>query len=244
MLSSAMLALWAAVHLVAALAAQAAPPGPALAHSSSSTARPAAAVTPLLTLNQNVNALAAPHPGARVVAVVPARTYYTASPTTLPVIRTAGAGQWLRVRLPMRPDESTAWIPADAGSTGSTPWAIIIHRAQRRAVVFNDGKQRASFKVIVGTPSTPTPTGRFFVIEKLHLAPGIPEGPWALATSAYSDALPGFNGGDGEVALHGTTGLPGQLGIFASHGCVRFSPAAITWVANHVDPGTPVIVTA
>lgn len=242
MLSLPVLALWAVAHLVAILAAPAASAGPVLARFSSAP-RPAAHVTPLVTLSQNVDALAAPHPGAPIVAVVPGRTHYTGSPMTLPVIQTAGAGQWLRVRLPMRPDESTGWIPADAGSSGSTPWEIIIHRARRRAVVLDGGTPEASFTVIVGTASTPTPTGTFFVIEELHLGPGVPEGPWALATSAYSHALPGFDGGDGEVALHGTTGLPGQLGIFASHGCVRFSPAAITWVATHVDPGTPVIIT-
>lgn len=242
MLSFPSLALWALVHLVALLAAPGASTRPGLA-GFSPAARPAATVTPLVTLNQNVDALAAPHPGARVVAVVPDRTHYTGSPMTLPVIQTAEAGRWLRVRLPMRLTESTGWIPADAGSSSSTPWEIVIHLAERRAVVLDGGRQKASVTIIVGKSSTPTPTGRFFVIEKLHLAPGVPEGPWALATSGYSHALPGFDGGDGQIALHGTNGLPGQLGIFASHGCVRFSPAAITWMAQHVDPGTPVIIT-
>jgi lipoprotein-anchoring transpeptidase ErfK/SrfK len=165
---------------------------------------------------------------------------------TLPVVETAtgpSGRMWARVRLPMRPDGSTGWVPADAGSNGSSSWAIVIHRADRRAVILDDGKVQASFPIVVGKPATPTPLGTFFVVEKLRLAPGVAEGPWALATSAYSYPLREFAGGDGQVALHGTTGLSGALGTFSSHGCVRFSPAAISWIASHVGPGTPVIVT-
>ena len=107
----------------------------------------------------------------------------------------------------------------------------------------NDGKVQASFPVVLGKPATPTPLGTFFVVEKLRLAPGVSYGPWALATSGYSEVLREFAGGDGQVALHGTVGLSGALGTFSSHGCVRFSPAAISWIASHVDLGTPVIVT-
>jgi lipoprotein-anchoring transpeptidase ErfK/SrfK len=203
------------------------------------------AVTRLLILDRPVEARAAPDAGARVVGAVPVWTRFTRSRMTLPVVETAtgsGGGLWVRVRLPMRPDGATGWVPADAGSTGSSSWAIVIHRAARRAVVLDDGKVQASFQIVVGKPSTPTPLGTFFVVEKLRLAPGVTEGPWALATSAYSDVLSGFAGGDGQVALHGTVGFTDPLGTFASHGCVRFAPAAISWIANHVGLGTPVIV--
>jgi lipoprotein-anchoring transpeptidase ErfK/SrfK len=143
----------------------------------------------------------------------------------------------------MRPNGATGWVLAAVGSAGSTRWEIIVHRAERRALVLDDGKVRESFPIIVGKPSTPTPLGTFFVVEKLGLAPGVAYGPWALTISAYSDVLDEFAGGDGQVALHGTVGLSGALGTFASHGCIRFAPAAISWIANHVDSGTPVVVT-
>jgi lipoprotein-anchoring transpeptidase ErfK/SrfK len=206
-----------------------------------------AGVTALLILDRAVDARIAPDPAARVVGAVPVLTPFTRSRMTLPVLQTAiGAegGRWVRVRLPMRPNGATGWVPADAGLAGWTRWRIVIQRAERRALVLDDGKIQASFPVIVGEPSTPTPLGTYFVVEKLHLAPGVPEGPWALATSAYSYALPEFEGGDGQVALHGTVGLGGVLGTFSSHGCVRFAPAAITWIADHVGVGTPVIVTS
>ena len=123
-----------------------------------------------------------------------------------------------------------------------TPWAIVIQRAERRALVLKAGRVEARFPVVVGKRATPTPLGRFFVTERLSVAPGVPEGPWALATSAYSDVLHQFGGGPGQIALHGTVGFDDPLGTFASHGCIRFSVAAITWIVHRVVDGTPVII--
>ena len=164
---------------------------------------------------------------------------------TLPVLRSwrGPAGRtWLQVRLPARPNGSTGWVPADAGTTAQTDWRIVVHRGAHVALVFRGGKVRARFSVVVGAPATPTPLGTFFVVEKLRLVPGLPEGPWALTTSAYSHVITQFAGGPGQIALHGVPGLGAPLGISASHGCIRFANSAITWIATHVDDGTPVVV--
>ena len=79
------------------------------------------------------------------------------------------------------------------------------------------------FSAVVGNPSTPTPRGRFFIEEALALAPGAHGGPYALATSARSNVLQEFEGGPGQIALHGTDGLSGALGTAVSHGCIRLS---------------------
>jgi lipoprotein-anchoring transpeptidase ErfK/SrfK len=219
---------------VSAAASSAAAPG---RHGSIATTR-------LLTLDRPVQAHAAPRASANVVAGVPVRTQFSRSRMTLPVVGTATTKgvRWVKVRLPTRPDGATGWVQADAGTMGRTGWEVIVRRGARRALVFDDGKQQASFAVIVGKPSTPTPLGKFFVVDKVQIAPGVTEGPWALATSGYSYVLAEFAGGDGEIALHGTVGLPDPLGTFSSHGCVRFAPAAITWIAHHVGLGTPVII--
>jgi lipoprotein-anchoring transpeptidase ErfK/SrfK len=200
----------------------------------------------LLTLDRAVFARTDPSSAAPPVGRIAARTPLTGSPVVLPVLRSAvgpGGGNWLRVRLPTRPNEATGWVPASAGALGSTAWRIVVHRSARRAVVFEGPTRRAVFPVVLGKPSTPTPLGTFFVVEMLHLAPGVAEGPWALATSAYSNVLQEFDGGPGQVALHGTVGFSDPLGTFSSHGCIRFAPAAISWIAMHVDQGTPIVVT-
>jgi lipoprotein-anchoring transpeptidase ErfK/SrfK len=67
-------------------------------------------------------------------------------------------------------------------------------------------------------------------------------GPFALATSARSNVLQEFDGGPGQIALHGTNGLPGALGTAASHGCIRLSTGAITWLARRIGAGVPLTV--
>ena len=91
----------------------------------------------------------------------------------------------------------------------------------------------------MGTPSTPTPRGRFFIEEALALSAGAHGGPFALATSARSSVLQEFEGGPGQIALHGTNGLSGALGTAASHGCIRLSTAAITWLARRIGGRRP-----
>jgi lipoprotein-anchoring transpeptidase ErfK/SrfK len=231
-----------AAMVVAAASTGSAGAGTSARHAGGSSAE----LQPLLTLDRGVFARTGPSSAAPPLGRIAARTPLTGSEVVLPVVRTTvgpGGGNWLRVRLPRRPNGATGWVPASAGRLGSTPWRIVVHRRARRAVVFEGAKRRAVFPIVVGTPSTPTPLGTFFVVEMLHLAPGVAEGPWALATSAYSNVLQEYDGGPGQVALHGTVGLSDPLGTFSSHGCVRFAPAAITWIARHVDQGTPVVVT-
>jgi lipoprotein-anchoring transpeptidase ErfK/SrfK len=77
----------------------------------------------------------------------------------------------------------------------------------------------------------------------MSLSPGDRGGPFALATSARSNVLQTFAGGPGQIALHGTAGLSGALGTAASHGCVRLSTGAITWLARRIGSGVPFTVT-
>jgi len=95
----------------------------------------------------------------------------------------------------------------------------------------------------VGTRSTPTPRGHFFIEEAVALSPWSAGGPFALATSARSPVLQEFAGGPGQIALHGTKNLSGALGTAASHGCIRLSTRAITWLAGRIGRGVPLTIT-
>jgi lipoprotein-anchoring transpeptidase ErfK/SrfK len=168
----------------------------------------------------------------------------TGAPTVVPVLRVASAEgrEWLRVRLPRRPNGATGWIAADGTLGGETPWAIEVSRAHRRAAIYRAGRRVRTFRVVVGKRSTPTPLGRFFVAERVRQPRGSALGPWVLATSAYSNVLRQFGGGPGQIGLHGRTGLPGALGSAASHGCIRFSDRAISWLARRARAGTPIAI--
>lgn len=96
---------------------------------------------------------------------------------------------------------------------------------------------------MVGKPSTPTPTGRFFVEETVPLGPTSGGAPFALALSARSKALLEFDGGPGQVAIHGIANIGGIPGTAVSHGCVRLDTADIEWLGGHISPGVPVTIT-
>jgi lipoprotein-anchoring transpeptidase ErfK/SrfK len=101
-----------------------------------------------------------------------------------------------------------------------------------------------TLQAVVGKPSTPTPIGEFFVEETLRMAPGEPGGPFALATSARSNALQEFEGGPGQIAIHGRDNLGGTPGNAESHGCVRLATTSIDWLIGRIEPGTPVSIIA
>jgi L,D-transpeptidase catalytic domain len=181
------------------------------------------------------------------VALVAAHRPITGEQTTLPVIghSTGPNGvRWLKVMLPGRPNSSIRWIAAQSTRRLMTGWHIVVDLAGRRVSVYRDGRVVRTFQAVVGKPSTPTPTGRFFVEKTLQMAAGRPGGPFALALSARSNALQEFAGGPGQIALHGRNNLGGTLGTAASHGCVRLATASSDWLAARIGPGTPTTVQA
>jgi lipoprotein-anchoring transpeptidase ErfK/SrfK len=99
------------------------------------------------------------------------------------------------------------------------------------------------FPAVVGAPGTPTPRGLAAIYERNRQPdPGGFLGPWSLALTAMSDALESFGGGPGRVAIHGREGasLSDPLGSARSHGCIRITSRAVSWLARHAPPGTPV----
>lgn len=185
----------------------------------------------------------APAGGSLQVALVPATTPMTGEQTTLPVIghATGPAGvKWLEVMLPGRPDGLTGWIVRQGTRKLMTGWRILVDLAARRLRAYRDGRTVRTFQAVVGKPSTPTPSGRFFVEETVQMPVGHPGGPYALALSSRSNALQEFEGGPGQIAIHGREDLGGTLGAAESHGCIRLARTSIDWLAARIDPGTPV----
>jgi hypothetical protein len=206
--------------------------------------------------SQTVATLRANHaiyhsPGKGREASISRRRPITGEATTLPVLasRTGSHSTWLLVRLPggtLRGPRNgqVGWISAVRTRLWQIRWHIFISLSQRTARIYNSGRLVRKWLVVVGKPSTPTPSGQFFVEENIAEPPSFPGAPYALATSARSSVFTEFDGGPGQVALHGIGGgLGGTMGQAQSHGCVRFSTAHITWLAHRTFPGTPVTIT-
>jgi lipoprotein-anchoring transpeptidase ErfK/SrfK len=186
-----------------------------------------------------------PSARSRVVETVGPRRPITGEQTVLPVLaRSTGRGgaAWLRVMLPGRPNGSSGWIAQQGTRQAATDWRIRVDLGSRRVLVYRHGRIVKDFAAVVGKPSTPTPTGSFFVEETLQMRSGEPGGPFALALSARSDALQEFEGGPGQIAIHGRDNLGGVLGQAESHGCMRLGTYSIDWLAVRIGPGVPVSI--
>lgn len=192
-------------------------------------------------------AFRAPRLDSRAMAQLPVHQPITGERTTLPVdasTTTADGTRWLKVMLPGRPNGSTGWIRAWMTRTAVTPWHLLVDLGARTLTVYLNGRPQRTFRAVVGKPSTPTPTGSYFVQETLAMPPNTPGGPYALALSARSNVLREFDGGPGQIAVHGRDYYGGTLGAAQSHGCIRLATSSITWLAQRIGPGVPVTIDA
>jgi lipoprotein-anchoring transpeptidase ErfK/SrfK len=167
----------------------------------------------------------------------------TGEQTALPVLArtvTKEGVAWLLVMLPGRPNGTRGWIAQRGTRRATTSWRVRVETTRHRLLVYRDGQLIRDFAASVGKPSTPTPHGHFFIEESVRMPAGSAGGPFALALNAHSDVLRTFEGGSGQVAIHGAANLDGAVGTASSHGCVRLADRAIRWLAAHVAPGVPV----
>ncbi|MFD0688678.1 L,D-transpeptidase [Actinomadura fibrosa] len=152
-------------------------------------------------------------------------------------------GGWLKVLLPIRPNGSTGWVKASDVTLSSTTRRVEIDPKAFSFTVFDGDKVLRTGKVATGEGGTPTPPGRFYFTELVR--PPDPDGAYgayAFGLSGFSPTLKTFAGGPGQLAVHGTN-KASALGGKASHGCVRVSNDDITWMAENLAIGTPVVVT-
>jgi lipoprotein-anchoring transpeptidase ErfK/SrfK len=154
----------------------------------------------------------------------------------------ATTNKWVRVCLPTRPNGSQGWVRARAVRMYTNGYRIVVRLRAHKLFLWRGTKRIAAFPIAVGTSSTPTPRGLFYVVELLKPRnPGGSYGPYAFGLSAHSERLKTFAGGDGRVGLHGTN-QPGLIGSSVSHGCIRLKNTAIRRLARILPLGTPVYV--
>jgi lipoprotein-anchoring transpeptidase ErfK/SrfK len=162
--------------------------------------------------------------------------------SVLPIVerRTIDDIEWLRVMLPGRPNNRTGWIHADVARITKLSWRIRVDLSNRALVVFKEGHLARRIRVVVGAAITPSPQGRFFVMERVRLGTSWSKRGWALALSGFSNILRHYDGGQGQVAIHARGSLEGALGTAASHGCIRVADREAGWLAARIPRGTVV----
>jgi lipoprotein-anchoring transpeptidase ErfK/SrfK len=149
--------------------------------------------------------------------------------------------RWYRVELPIRPNGATGWVRARAVDLEPVRTRIVVDLSERRVTLYRGGRRVLSTRAAIGAAATPTPTGRYYVNQRL-----IPEdesgpfGPGAIGISAFSDVLTGWTQG-GPVAIHGTN-APWLIGQAVSNGCIRVANGDLRRLFAQALAGTPVTI--
>ena len=146
---------------------------------------------------------------------------------------------WYRVQLPVKPNGVEGFVRAAAVRVAPVRTRIVVDVSRRRLVFFRRGRAVLRTTVAVGSSATPTPTGSFYVNQRLvPTDPSGPYGPGAIGISAFSTVLTGWAQG-GPIAIHGTN-EPWSIGHSVSNGCIRVRNPVFRRLFAATPAGTPV----
>ena len=197
--------------------------------------------TPLLRVRRHQHVRLHTRPGGRVVAVLGDRTEF-GSRTTLTVLARRGA--WAQVSAALLGGKR-AWLRIDRRvAHRQTRWELRADVSARSLAVFYDGRVLHTYRVAVGAPLSPTPTGRFQVTDKLRgRRYGASYGCCIIALSTDQPHPPPGWTGMARMAVHGTD-AERTVGAAVSAGCLHAHAAAMRWMMRHVPNGAPVTIVA
>jgi lipoprotein-anchoring transpeptidase ErfK/SrfK len=148
---------------------------------------------------------------------------------------------WYLVELPIRPNGVTGWVRAADVDVQTVETRIEVDLSARRVTLFRDGRRVLSAIAAIGSPATPTPTGSYYVNQRLIPSDQRgPFGPGAVGISAFSNVLTGWTQG-GPIAIHGTN-APWSIGHAVSNGCIRLPNPVLKRLFAEAIAGTPVII--
>ena len=153
------------------------------------------------------------------------------------------AAEWYRVQLPLKPNGVTGWVRAADVALAPVTTRILVDLSGREVTLYDRGRRILSARAAIGSAETPTPTGRYYVNQRLVPRDrGGPFGPGAIGISAFSEVLTGWAQG-GPIAIHGTN-RPDLIGRAVSNGCIRVRNDLLLKLFERTRAGTPVTVRA
>jgi hypothetical protein len=177
-------------------------------------------------------------PEGRVIATIGGRTEF-GSRQTLAVA--ARKGDWVAVRSPALGNSELGWARTGQLRLVSRPLSLEVDLSERELTVRGpDGAERR-IGVAIGARDTPTPSGEFYVTDRLPGADfGAYYGCCILALSGRQPSLPeGWSGGD-RLAIHGSP-TP-TWGHAVSNGCLHAAEADLRYLMRTVPLGTRVVI--
>jgi len=151
---------------------------------------------------------------------------------------------WLRVALPIRPNNSSGWIKEADVTVSQHQYHIEVSLSGHRFQLFQGSERLLDAPAGIGTTDTPTPGGVYYtwvLIDPTNSG----YGAYAYGLSGFSDKLSRFAGADARLGIHGTDDAS-SIGRDVSRGCIRISDATVTRMVDDLELplGIPVDISA
>jgi hypothetical protein len=161
-------------------------------------------------------------------------------PVTVPIVERRPG--WVAVLLPSV-NRRIGWLPATGWQSRSLRDQLVVRISRHELAWLHDGVRRGSWTVATGSPRTPTPLGRTFVLGRTATEGSVYGGLDALVLGAVPDdrdaVAPGLR--DAHTGIHSWHSAS-AFGRSVSNGCVRVPRDGQRTLLDHIGPGTPVVV--
>jgi hypothetical protein len=162
------------------------------------------------------------------------------APLTFLVKDKTNLGEWINVYLPIRPNGSTGYVKAADVILSPHDWRIEVRLGEFNLKVYEGEELFLDAPIAIAKDNTPTPGGLYYTTELLQPPdPNGAYGTYAYGLSGFSDVLTSFNGGPGQLGIHGTN-QPELIGTQVSSGCIRLRNEDIDQLAPVLPLGVPV----
>lgn len=140
------------------------------------------------------------------------------------------AAEWVNVLLPIRPNGSDGYVRRDDVTLTANEFRIDVELTAHRMRVYDGEEVVMEAPIGVGTTNTPTPGGAFY-IRSLIASTDPAYGTYAFGLSGFSEVHESFNGGPGDIGIHGTND-PSTIGTDVSNGCIRLEDGNVVALAG------------
>jgi hypothetical protein len=157
-------------------------------------------------------------------------------------------GDWLEVYLPIRPNGSTGYVRTQDVTVSSHEWSIKVELSSFLLTVYEADEVFMEIDIAVAADNSPTPGGFYYTTELIQPTNdgGVIDsetvyGTYAYGLSGFSEVHESFNGGPGQLGIHGTN-QPELIGQKVSAGCIRMNNDDIDLLAPVLPLGVPVAV--
>lgn len=158
----------------------------------------------------------------------------------LQVVEGTSNDTFVKVKLPVRPNGTEAWVQSDWFIWNRVNSRVVIDIGHNTIQVYKGSEVVGESEAAVGREGAETPELKTFIDEKIEQAdPSGGYGPWIISLAAFSDTLQDYEGKLPKLAIHGTN-QPDLIGDEVSAGCIRVHNDFITMIAEDVPVGATV----